>query len=117
MLSFFIGYLSGDIIVGSILVATGLLGSYFGGIGKRIGYIFGFVNFLLIAYVSYINNLFGSSIVNAVVFAPLEIYGFISWSHNLDKTHSIKIRKFTLKTSLIVIFSLNAVEPFARSSK
>lgn len=100
-----IGYLSGDIVIGSLLVATGLLCSYFASIGKRSGYIFGFINALLIAYVAYKNNLFGACIVNTFIFAPLEIYGFISWSRNLNQHKNVKIRKFTFKKSLAVILS------------
>ena len=84
---------------------TGLLGSYLAGIGKRSDYIFGLINALLIAYVTYKNGLFGSFIVNTVIFTLLEIYGFLSWSKNLDKEKNIKARKFTLKNALIVVGS------------
>ena len=100
-----IGFVTGDLIIGGSLLITGLLGSYFAGNGKRINYLFGFINALLIAYVAYENNLFGSFFVNTVIFTPLEIYGFLSWSKNLDKNKNVKARKFTLKKALIITSS------------
>ena len=103
--SVIIGYLSGDLVLGGLLLATGLITSYFASIRKRANYIVGFVNALLLSYVAYKNNLFGSFAVNAFIFAPLEIYGFIAWSRNLDSKKDVKIRKFNLKLSLIVVSS------------
>ena len=100
-----LGYFSGDLILGGLLLSTGLITSYLACIGRRSGYIFGFINALLISYVAYKNNLFGSFAVNAFIFAPLEIYGLVSWSRHLDSEKDVKIRKFDLKTSIIIVLS------------
>ncbi|MBQ9485104.1 nicotinamide mononucleotide transporter [Candidatus Saccharibacteria bacterium] len=98
-----LGYFSGDLIVGSLLLMSLLLCYYFASIGKRAGHIFGFLNSLLIAYVAYENQLYGSLIFNLFIFAPLEIYGFIAWGHNLDRKKDVKIRGFTPKVSAMVV--------------
>lgn len=98
-----IGFLSNDILIGGTLLATGLLSSYLAGIGKRSGYIFGIINDLLIAYVAFKNNLFGSFVNNALVFAPIELVGFIMWGRNLDKNRNVKPKKLTPGKSLLVV--------------
>ncbi len=50
--SIIMGILSNDIVIGGLILATGLLNGYFAGEGKRINYILGFINYLLMAYVS-----------------------------------------------------------------
>ena len=105
ILSLLFGYISNDFFIGGVLLTTSLLGSYLAGIGKRTGYIAGLINVLLISYVSYKNNLFGSFAVNAFIFAPLQVYGFISWGKHLKKDSKVKVRKFTFKKSLLVISS------------
>ena len=102
-MSIVIGIYSGYILVGGSLLISGLLSSYLASIGKKSSYVFGFINALLMAYVAYKNNLFGSFVVDTFIFAPLEVYGFVSWGHNLDKKKNVKIRKFTLKDSITVI--------------
>lgn len=105
ILPLILGYVSGDIFIGGFLVVTSLLSSYFASIGKRVNYIIGCINAFLIAYVAYKNNLFGAAMVNIFIFAPLEAYGFFSWSRNLDKQKDVKIKKFTFQKSLVVILS------------
>ncbi len=97
-----IGFLSGDLLVGGALLATGLLGGYLAGLQKRAGYFFGLINALLIAYVGFENGLYGTFIINAFIFGPLEIYGFITWSRHLDTGQNVKIRRLDRKKSVIV---------------
>ena len=101
-LSLTMGLLSGDPIVGGLLLVTGLLGGYLASIQKRIGYFFGLANALLIAYVGFENGFYGTFIINILIFAPLEIYGFIAWSHNLNRKRDVKIRRLNRQKSLIV---------------
>lgn len=53
------GIISNDLIVGGTILLTGLLCAYFASEGKRINYILGLINYLLMAYVAFRNNLFG----------------------------------------------------------
>lgn len=39
------------------------------------------------------NNLFGSFVNNALVFAPIELVGFIMWGRNLDENRNVKPKK------------------------
>ena len=100
-----IGIASHDPIVGTTMLASGLLSSYLASLQKKTGYIFGFINALLIAYVGFENNLFGTFAVNTFIFAPLEIVGFLSWNRHQDKKKNVKIRKLTRQNSILITAS------------
>ena len=101
--SVILGVLSNDLIIGGSLLATSLISSYLAAIYRRSNYVFGAICALLIAYTAYLNNFYGSVIVNALIFMPIELYGFFAWSRNLDSDKNVKIRRFSLKTSIIVV--------------
>lgn len=91
-------------MLGGAVLLTGILNGYFAGIGKRVSYIFGLINYLLIGYVAFNTQLYGIASFYVLVCAPLQIWGFINWGKNLEKG-KVKARKFTVKTSIIVILS------------
>lgn len=99
------GILSSDIIVGGTILATGLLCAYFASEGKRINYVLGLINYLLMGYVSLKNNLYGIFFFYLLVFAPLQIKGFLTWNNNLNSENNVTVREFTLKNSIIIVTS------------
>lgn len=103
IISIICGIITNDLIIGGIVLATGLLCAYFASEGKRINYILGLINYLLMGYISFRNNLFGIFFFYIFIFSPLQIYGFISWKKNLNKDDNVKVREFTLKNSIIII--------------
>lgn len=101
--SFIIGVCSGDPILGSILLAAGLIDSYLTCNQKRQGYIFGALNAILVAYVGFINHFYGTFFLNACIYAPLQIMGLFAWGRNQDKNHSVRIRKLTPKKAFALV--------------
>lgn len=99
------GIISNDLIIGGTILLTGLLCAYFASEGKRVNYIFGLINYLLMGYVAFKNNLFGIFFFYIFIFSPLQINGFITWNKNLDSDKSVKVREFTLNNSIIIILS------------
>ena len=85
----------------------GLLSAYLASIGKKSNYIFGLINYLLMGYVAFHNNLYGMAAFYVLACAPLQIHGLINWNKNTND-ESVKRRKFTFKTSVIVIVSCAA---------
>ena len=84
LMSIIFGIVAKDLIVGGTILATGLLCAYFASEGKRINYILGLINYLLMGYVAFKNNLFGIFFFYIFVFAPLQVNGYLSWNKNLD---------------------------------
>lgn len=99
------GILTNDFIIGGIMLASGLLNGYFASIGKRYNYLFGFINYILMGYMALKNNLYGIFFCYILLFAPLQIKGFITWNNNLDKNNNVKIRQFNFKNACIIISS------------
>ncbi len=105
IISLISGIISNDIIVGGTILLTGLLCAYFASEGKRINYILGLINYLLIGYVSFKNNLYGIFFFYIFIFSPLQVKGFVTWNKNLDDENNVKVREFTLKNSIIITLS------------
>lgn len=102
IISIISGILFQDILIGGTILFTGLLCSYFASEGKRINYILGLINYLLMAFVSFRNNLYGIFFFYIFIFAPLQVKGFLTWNKNLDKDDNVKVREFNLKNSIII---------------
>lgn len=105
IISLISGIISNDIIIGGIILLTGLLCAYFASEGKRINYILGLINYLLMGYVSFKNNLYGIFFFYIFIFSPLQVNGFITWNKNLNEEKNVIVREFTLKNSIIITLS------------
>jgi nicotinamide mononucleotide transporter len=101
--SYAIGSFYNDLLIGGTILFTGLSSAYYAGIGKRATYILGFINYALIAYVSWQNYLYGIFIFYVFLFAPLQIAGFFSWKNALGSDDRVNAKKFTLNKAIAVV--------------
>ena len=104
IISIVTGIISNDLIIGGSILLTALLCEYYACEGKRINYIYGLINYLLMAYVAFENNLFGIFMFYILIFSPLQIKGYVAWYKNLNHDKNVKVREFTLKNSIIITF-------------
>jgi len=104
IISLISGIVSNDILVGGTILFTGLLCAYFASEGKRINYILGVINYLLMGYVAY-KNKYGIFFFYIFIFSPLQVKGFITWNQSLNEENTVKVREFTLKNSIIITLS------------
>lgn len=105
VMSIISGIITKDILIGGTILATGLLNAYFASEGKRVNYILGLINYILMGYVAFKNNLFGIFFFYIFIFSPLQLHGYISWKKNLDNDKNVKVREFNLKNSIIITLS------------
>lgn len=105
IISIIIGIISKDAIIGSLILFTSIMNSYLASICKKESYITGLISSILTSYVSLKNNLYELFFFYLVIFAPMQVYGYINWKNNEDDSKNVKIRAFTLKNSLIIIFA------------
>lgn len=105
VLSIVSGIIAKDLIIGGTILLSGLLCAYFASEGKRINYIFGLINYILMGYISLKNNLYGIFLFYIFIFAPLQIRGFATWKKNLNIDNNVKVREFNLKNSIIITLS------------
>lgn len=99
------GILTKDLIVGGVILLTSLLCSYYQSIGKKVSFIIGLINCLLMSYVCFNNHLYGTFLICILFVAPSQIIGFINWNKNQNKDKNVKVREFTFKNSIIITFS------------
>ncbi len=105
IISIISGIITKDLLIGGTILATGLLCAYFASEGKRVNYILGLINYILMGYVAFKNNLFGIFFFYIFIFSTLQIHGYISWKRNLDNSDNVNAREFTLKNSIIITLS------------
>lgn len=99
------GIISKDYFLGTIILASGLLNSYYASVGKIYNYIFGAIYCALSGYVCLKTGLYGIAFLSFAVYFPSQIHGYFSWKNKKDENKEVKVRGFTLKNSIIIISS------------
>ena len=80
-----------DTLMGIISATTGVACVVCTGKGKLSAYVFGLVNCVLYAIISYKAHLYGETMLNALYYVPMQFIGFYIWSKNMNKeTHEVK---------------------------
>lgn len=105
VLSIVLGLLSHDLLLGSTILFTGLISAYYASIGRKFQYLPSIVNYALMGYAAYRNQLFGSASFSFLVCIPMQMLGFWAWSRHSQKSGQVKSRKFTAKLSIILVVS------------
>lgn len=101
--SIILGVISHDPLLGSMILFTSLTSAYFAARGLRIQYILGIINYLLMGYAAFRNQLFGSAGFYIITSVPISLWGFWQWGKHSNASGEVKSRKFTFKISIIVI--------------
>lgn len=99
----------GDTSMGIVSATTGVACVVCTGKGKLSAYIFGLVNCVLYAIISYKAALYGETMLNAIYYIPMQFVGFYVWNKHMDsdtkeveKRHmGWKGRSFLLLTILV----------------
>lgn len=101
-----------DTIIGIISATTGVACVVCTGKGKLSAYIFGTVNVVLYAIISFRAHYYGEVMLNLIYYLPMEFYGFYVWNKHINKeTYEVKKRHMTSKGRriLIIIVGLSTV--------
>ena len=97
-----------DTLMGIISATTGVACVVCTGKGKLSAYVFGLVNCVLYAIISYKAHLYGETMLNALYYVPMQFIGFYIWSKNMNKeTHEVK--KIHMKNSTRIFWLLAMV--------
>ena len=85
-----------DTAWGIVSAVTGVLYTLLAGKGKLSAYIFGLVNCVLYAAISFEARLYGETILNGLYYVPMMFVGFFAWRKNMDvETCEVKKRHMT----------------------
>lgn len=94
-----------DTLMGIISATTGVACVVCTGKGKLSAYIFGLINCVLYAIISYKAHLYGETMLNAIYYVPMQFIGFYIWSKNMNKeTNEVKKRHMSNKSRFLWLF-------------
>ncbi|MCQ2751923.1 MAG: nicotinamide riboside transporter PnuC [Coriobacteriales bacterium] len=101
----FISIWSQDTILGIANAITGIAFVLLNGKGKRLCYIFGFVNSIIYAIIALNAQLYGDGLLYIIYYMPVYIIGLFIWNKNIDKAKdfTVKKRKLSTKMRLVVL--------------
>ena len=100
-----------DSVMGIISATTGVACVVCTGKGKLSAYIFGLVNCVLYAIISYNAHLYGETMLNALYYVPMQFVGFAIWSkHMNDETHEVEKKHMSNKERLIWLLIMTDTE-------
>ncbi len=93
-----------DSIMGIISATTGVACVVLTGKGKLSAYLFGLINCVLYAIISYKAKLYGETMLNALYYVPMQFVGFYVWKKNMNsETHEVKKKHMSNKERLIYL--------------
>jgi len=101
-----------DTLMGIISSTTGVACVVCTGKGKLSAYIFGLVNSVLYAIISYKALLYGETMLNALYYVPMQFVGFYIWSKNMnEETHEVtkKHMKNVGRIGMVVAIAVGTV--------
>lgn len=82
---------------------TGCIAAILTGQAKLGAFIFGFINSVLYAYISYRYRYYGEVMVKVLIFMPLNIYGMTCWLRNIsEKSSEVIKRSLNLRQKALV---------------
>ena len=97
----------GDTLMGIISASTGVICVVLTGKGKLSAYLFGLVNCILYAIISYRATYYGETMLNALYYVPMQFVGFYVWFKNMNvETAEVNKRHMSNKVRLLSILSI-----------
>lgn len=92
----------GDSLMGILSSVTGVACVVCTGKGKLSAYVFGLVNCVLYAIISFEARLYGETMLNALYYVPMQFVGFWVWSRHMDdQTGEVEKRRMKLSGLLL----------------
>lgn len=94
-----------DTLMGIVSATTGVAYVVLMGKGKISAYLFGLVNCVLYAIISYEATFYGETMLNVLYYIPMQFVGFYTWSKNMNsETKEVCKRHMTNSKRVIMIF-------------
>lgn len=96
-----------DTPMGIISSTTGVICVVLTGKGKLSAYIFGLINSVLYAIISYEATYYGETMLNALYYVPMQFIGFYIWSKHMNaETSEVSKRHMKWSHRLMVLVAL-----------
>lgn len=105
-------YLCGDYlisVVNFVAAVSGMLSVVLCAKGKKSGFIFGLINVVLYATVSFIDSYYGEVMLNVLFYIPMNIISYVSWSKHENKNNTANAKSLRLPTVLILAVVISVI--------
>lgn len=102
----------GENLIGIIAALTGILYVIFGGKGKRTAFIFGTINVLLYAYISFKARYYGEVMLNLIYYFPMNFVGWTMWKKYMNAETGEVVKKRLSTDKRIIIYTCTAAAIF-----
>ena len=93
-----------DTLMGIISATTGVACVVCTGKGKLSAYLFGVINCVLYAIISFKAHLYGETMLNALYYVPMQFIGFYIWSKNMNKETN-EVKKIHMNNKKRIIYA------------
>ena len=98
-----------DSLMGIISATTGVACVVCTGKGKLSAYIFGLINVVLYAIISFRAKYYGEVMLNALYYAPMQFYGFLVWSRHMNQeTHEVEKKRMDGRKRILLTLAIGA---------
>ena len=98
-----------DTLMGIISSTTGVACVVCTGKGKLSAYLFGLVNSVLYAIISFNAHLYGETMLNAIYYVPMQFVGFYVWNKHMNsETKEVEKRHMDMKGRLLLLIAMIA---------
>lgn len=107
-----IGWVGGDIpllIIDTIAAICGIFSVVLCAKGKKSGFIFGLVNVIFYAIISFTNQYYGEVMLNTLFYVPMNIISYILWSKKEDINNDVEARSLSIPQILIGIIIVGII--------
>ena len=98
-----------DSLVGIISALTGVWCVVLTGKGKVSNFLFGIVNVVLYAYISYHARYYGEVMLNLIYYLPCSVIGLFVWNKNVDESTGEVVKETMSPKTGAVVYSATAV--------
>lgn len=96
-----------DTLMGIISSTTGVACVVCTGKGKLSAYLFGLVNSVLYAIISFNAHLYGETMLNAIYYVPMQFVGFYVWNKHMNsETKEVEKRHMNMKDRLLLLIAM-----------
>lgn len=90
-------------LIGTIALLMGVTGTVLSAKRSIWNFLFGAVNVTLYAYISFQASNYGQAALNALYYLPMQIVGYLAWSHRKDSADKSKVKTRSMRPVHILL--------------
>jgi nicotinamide mononucleotide transporter len=90
-------------LIGTIALLMGVTGTVLSAKRSIWNFLFGAVNVTLYAYISFQASNYGQAALNALYYLPMQVVGYLAWSHRKDSADKSKVKTRSIRPVHILL--------------